>query len=292
MSVTTGDWQGYPFPPEVVASLFSKLLTGSPFAQALSPMPTDSGHVVWPLASPTGAAWVGEAQPIPAADLGDDVYTVAVCKLATIISISNESLADASFNIGNAIGRVLADSCGPIIDEGFLYGAGGDCSSGLVAIAEDAPDAEDFRQACIRAWGSLANAGAPTTSIVVFANPEPLAEEWGRVDINGQPIHANAPAGQPLLLGPGLRVVGVPVLKPEHILAVDTSMTFLVQREQVDFDISPYPGWGNDTASLRVKGRLTVACPVPHKALRSVTVTEAAPEAAATRPRRPAPAAG
>ena len=93
--VTTGHWQGVVFPADVVSRLLELGLVGSPFARSLTPQPTNRGVVSWPLVDPEGAAWVGEGQNIPAANLNDDVFTVAACKIATRISLTNESIGDA-----------------------------------------------------------------------------------------------------------------------------------------------------------------------------------------------------
>jgi HK97 family phage major capsid protein len=272
MTVTSTSWGGALTPPQVQEWLLNKLLTGSPFAQALTLVGTNRGSMVWPIVAPDGAAWVGEAQPIPTANLNDDVYMVAVCKLAAIIEASNESVSDALFPIATAIGRAIADSCGPVLDRSLLYGGGGLEPIGVFANAPAAGPAEDFRQAAIGAWGELAAAGALPENIVVFAHPVPIAAEWARVNAQGSPLHDDSPSGQPLTLGPGIRVTGVPMLDPADVLAVDTSMVFLVERDDVGMEMSDQPGWNRDTLSIRVKGRLTVAAPVPEKSMRQVVI--------------------
>ena len=270
--VTRAEWGGAPFPPDVQQWLLNKLLTGSPFANALTRQPTSRGVVVWPLVSPDGAAWVGEAQNIPLANLNDEVYQVAAVKLATIIEASNESVDDASFNIAGAVGQAIADSCGPVVDKGFLYGAGGLEPIGVLANAPASAPAADFRAAVITSWGELCAAGAKPENVVVFAHPVPLAAEWARTGTTGEPLHPDSPSGQPLTLGPGIRTVPVPMLLPVDVLAADVSMVFMVERDDVGFEMSDQAGWGRDTLSIRVKGRLAVAAPVPAKSLRKVTI--------------------
>ena len=111
--VTRQGWEGYPFPPDVQRDFLNRLLTGSPFAAALANQPTTSGTVVWPMVSPEGAAWVAEMQEFPDATLNDEAYVVAVCKLGTIITLSNESVDDSSFNLAQAVGRRPAGQLWP-----------------------------------------------------------------------------------------------------------------------------------------------------------------------------------
>ncbi len=89
------------------------VLTGAPFAQALTPLPTDRGSVAFPKAGPTGAGWVKELDPIPAVTLNDDADVIAACKLAGLIQLSNESLDDAALPIGDLVGQAIRDSMGP-----------------------------------------------------------------------------------------------------------------------------------------------------------------------------------
>ena len=160
-TITRANWNSRVWPIELAALMLSKLLTGSPFANSLTAAPTSSGVMVWPLVSPEGAAWLAEAQRFPSANLNDEVYEVAVCKLGTLISLSNESVDDTAYPLSQNVGRAIADSCGPIVDNAFLYGEGGLAPKGVWDAAPAADEAPDFRAAAIIAWGELANAGAP-----------------------------------------------------------------------------------------------------------------------------------
>ncbi len=280
MTVTRSDWQGYPFPPDVVSRLLALGLAGAPFALSLTAQPTNRGVVAWPLVDPEGAGWVGEAQPIPVASLNDDVYTVAACKIATVIDLSNESVGDSSFNLVGAVGNALRDSMGPIIDKAFLFGQAALEPKGVWGVAPEAEPLGDLRASAINAWGELAAAGAQPQNVVVFAHPTAIAAEWGRTNETGTPIHDDQ-ATDAITLGPGIRVVGVPMLTTAaDILVADVGSVFRVVRDDFSIEGSPYPGWTRDTVSLRVKGRLTVAAPTPLKSLRKVVGDGAARAAA------------
>ena len=48
--------------------------------------------------------------------MGDGADIVAACKLAGLVSLSNESLDDASIPIGELTGNAIRDSMGPTMD--------------------------------------------------------------------------------------------------------------------------------------------------------------------------------
>ena len=68
MSMTgtyTTDFTGSLWPPQLMNFFLSKLLSGSPFADSLTKLPTSAGSVVFPRTAPDEASWVSEGQPIP-----------------------------------------------------------------------------------------------------------------------------------------------------------------------------------------------------------------------------------
>jgi len=273
-TITRDAWNSRLWPIELHAQFLSKLLVGSPFASSLTAAPTSAGRMVWPLVSPEGAKWLAEAQRFPTATLNDETYEVAVCKLGGMVQLSNESISDTSYPISQNVGRAIADSCGPILDHDFLYGEGSAIvPKGVWTVAPEAAEAPDFRAAAIVSWGELADVGAQVPSIIVCARPSTIAREWSRVDNSGQPLHADAATGE-LTLGPGIRCLPVPQLEAADVLALDTSVVFRVMRE--DFRVDPSDAFEYDSTWFRVKGRFTVAAPVPEKSLRKVKIAAAA----------------
>ena len=107
MPITRASFDGVPFPPQVVNQIINLLVSGSPFANALTRFPTSNQSVAWPVAAPTGQAWVAELGTIPTVVPNDDSYIIAVKKLAGILTLSNESIADSVFNIDSALGLLL-----------------------------------------------------------------------------------------------------------------------------------------------------------------------------------------
>jgi hypothetical protein len=270
-AVSHSSYAGVPFPPEVLAQVWVTILTGSPFANAITPLPTSSGSVAFPTAAPTGADWTAEGAPIPAVTLGDSALISTPRKLAALLSLSNESLDDAVIPIGDLTGQAIRDAMGPKMDDGLLHGTGtAPQPDGILAHAPAAANHPDFRQAVIGAWGEVVQAGAPADQVWAFANASILATEWARVGTTGDPIHEDAP-DQTLTIGPGIRTVAVPSLvggtTPE-ILVADVSSLFLVIRDELSIDVNPSIYFASDSVGLRVKVRVACACPTPAKSLR------------------------
>jgi HK97 family phage major capsid protein len=270
-AVSSGSYGGVIFPPDVIAHVWVTILTGAPFAGAITSLPTSMGSVAFPQAAPTGAAWTSEGSPLPPVTLGDSALISTPRKLAALLSLSNESLDDASIPVGDLTGQAIRDAMAPTMDDGLLHGTGtAPQPDGILAHAPAAANHPDLRQAVIGAWGEVVNAGAPADQVVVFANPVILATEWMRTATTGDPIHEDSPTGT-LTLGPGIRTVAVPKLvggtTPE-ILVADVSSVYLVVRDPLVVETDPSVYFGSDSLGLRVKCRVACACPTPQKSLR------------------------
>ncbi len=265
------DFGGVLWPPQLLDYLMNKLLTGSPFADSLTKMPTSNGSVAFPITAPGQGIWLNEGEAIPSVQLNGETDIVGVCKLASLHWVSNEALGDTQFPLAAQIGKVLSDSDGPALDLGLLYGSGAPAPDGVVAKSPLAAPGADLRESAINAWGELLASGAEPSSVRVFCHPVPLATELARVGTDGQPIHPN---GGTLTLGP-VTAVPVPSLSVGHVLAVDVSSVYFVVREALSFEMSPYGdgAWTHDSQSVRVKLRAAVAAPLPEKSLRLCQVT-------------------
>jgi HK97 family phage major capsid protein len=255
----------------VLAQIWVTILTGAPFAGNITPLPTSSGSVAFPLASPSGGNWVLEGNALPPVTMGDSALISTPRKLAALLSLSNESLDDAVIPIGDLTGAAIRDSLGPTMDDGLLHGTGtAPQPDGILAHAPAAANKADMRAAVVQAWGEVVNAGAPADSVVAFANPTIIAAEWARVGTTGDPLHADSATGT-MTIGPGISVVAVPKLvggaTPE-ILVADVSSLYLVIREALVVETSRDIYFASDSLGLRVKTRVAAACPTPQKSLR------------------------
>jgi HK97 family phage major capsid protein len=272
--VSTGSFEGYPFPAEVLAMVWTTLLTGSPFAQALTPLPTSSGRVAFPVVAPTGGDWVAEGAPLPETDLHDSAYVIGCCKLAALMALSNESLSDEVVPISALVGQAIQASLGPVMDDGLLHGDGTPPQpDGIMSHVTAAAAGTDFRHAVITAAGELGDAGASASNLVAFAKPSTIAAEWARTAVSsGVPLHPDSPAGGAMTIGQGIRMVGVPKMGAD-VLVADVSQCFLVVRESLQLELSNQYFFGSDSAALRIKTRVAVGCPTPLKSLRKIVIT-------------------
>ncbi len=263
--VTTGSFQGTLHPAQVAAVL-NMLTTGAPFSgTALTPYPTNRSAVAFPTARPDRPAWLGEAEDIPVIGLGDDADIVSVCKLASIVLVSNEGVGDATVNMTQQLGDLIRDSASIELDRGILYGTDSPEPRGLVAAAPAAAGV-DLAAALTAAVGSIGDAGG--TASHLCAKPSVLADQRNVRDDNGQRLY---PEG----LGNafGLTEVGVPELAAADVLVMARDRAWLVVRNDFLVDTSRDWAFQKDALAVRLRGRFAVAAPVMSKALRKLTVT-------------------
>lgn len=242
-------------------------VTGAPFARAITPLPTERGGVAFPTAAPEGFEWIGENGTIPEVDLNDAAEIVAVAKLAGILTMSNEFVDDNELPMGDLLRKAVADSMGPKLDRGLLFGAGAPEPVGVLAAAPLTAVFPDFRQGVIAAWGELLDAGADAEQVVAFASGATVAGELARTTADDVPIHADGAAA---MVGPGIRLIPVPSLSAGEVLVADLSGLYLVLRSDFTADFSEHAGFAKDQVLLRIKGRFACACPTPEKTLRRV----------------------
>ena len=263
--VTTGSFQGTLHPAQVAAVL-NMLTTGAPFSgTALTPFPTNRSQVAFPTAKPDRPAWLGEMEDIPVIGMNDDADIVAVCKLASIVLVSNEGVGDASINMTTQLGDLIRDSASIELDRGVLYGTDSPEPKGVVAAAPPAAGA-DLAAALTNAVGSIGDAGGVASHLC--AKPSVLADQRNVRDDNGQRLY---PEG----LGNafGLTEVGCPELAAADVLVVDQSRTWLIVRNDFLVDTSRDWAFQKDALAVRLRGRFAVGAPVLAKSLRKLSVT-------------------
>ena len=263
--ILSTDFDGVTCPPEVQALVVNQLLGGAPFARSLNPLVTGASAVSWPTASPDGGDWVGEGQPLPAVEVNPAAYTVTVRKLAGTFSVSNESIDDTSFSLADAIGQVVADSLGPVLDTGLLGGDGvAPNPAGVLGAAPTVPTAGIWA-GVYAAQGAIGDAGGTATHVALM--PSTLATEAARVDAQGRPLYADG-----LSIG-GLQLVACPSLSAADALVYDGVSMRLIVRNDFAFEASPFPEFKSDLTTARVKGRFSVSWPSgPNKSMRKFTI--------------------
>ena len=263
--VTTGSFQGVLHPADV-ARVLNLLTEGAPFSgTALTPYPTNRHEVAFPTAKPDRPAWLGEMEDIPVIGMNDDADIISVCKLASIVLLSNEGLFDASVNMTAQLGELIRDSASIELDRGILYGTGAPEPAGVVAAAPPAAG-DDMAAALTAAVGSIGDAGGVASHLC--ARPSVLADQRNVRDVNGQRLY---PEG----LGNafGLIEVGCPELAAADVLVVARDRVWLVVRNDFQVDTSPDWAFQKDAMAIRMRGRFAVAAPDLPKGLRKLSVT-------------------
>lgn len=275
-AVTTGAFGGVPYPPEVVARIINLLIDVAPFAASFTRQPTNRSAIAYPVAGPTGFAWLGELAEFPTIDLDDDAYVVAVAKLGGIIDLSNESVDDPLFNVTSAMTELLRDSLSRDLDLGLLSGSGVPPEPvGVIGVAAAVTGA-DLLEAVAKARGAIGDQGGSADKIALSATA--LANADTDRDVNGQLVY---PGG--FAAAAGLTAVQVPALATP--LVYDSSRCYTVVRADPSVELSRDWHFSRDATSVRIKARVAAAIPAPLKSIRKLTIT--APDAA-----RPARAKG
>ena len=217
--ITTGSFAGTPFPPDVQAQIINLLISGTPFAASLTRQPTNRNSVAWPVASPTGFAWLNELQTFPTVDLADDAYVAAIAKIGGIVDVSNESISDTSINLSASLATVLQDSLSRDLDLGLLNGGGPPEPVGVIGVAPPALGADLLAQVTA-AKGAIGDAGGTPTALAISATA--LATEDARQGTAGLMYPAGFAAAM------GLVPVVVPALAVP--LVYDQSRCYLAVR--------------------------------------------------------------
>ena len=263
--ITTGSFGGTLTPAQVWA-LLNALVSGAPFAASLTRAETSTGRMAFPSVAPSGFAWLEELQQVPSLLLNDQTLIVSTCKVAGLLPVSAEMVADSAVNITTWVTGALADSLSRDLDLGLLHGTGSPQPDGIIAQA-DAVTGPTLTAAAGAAIAAIGEAGGTANTIAL--SPTAYAAELTAADTTGRLLHPDGLADLA-----GLNIVQVPGLDPS--LVYDASRTFLVLGQ--DSNVTPHDDPQHDAMLLLVKARANVGVPVKDQAIRKLTV--AAPDQA------------
>ena len=136
-AVSSGDFGGILVPRDVQARIINLLIEQAAFGNSITRLPTSAGEVAFPVAAPSGAAWIGELARIPLMSLNDRAEIVAVAKLAGLLDVSNEMVSDSAINITAQFTTLLRDSLSKQLDDGLLNGGGPPEPKGVIDAAAE-----------------------------------------------------------------------------------------------------------------------------------------------------------
>ena len=122
-----------------------------------------------------------EGGTIPSSGGPTAADVVSVAKLAGLVNVSNELVADTEVSITTMLQSVLVDTFSGQLDDDLLHATGtGAEPHGLLEAADPPPPGGNFREAIVTAWGEIGDAGGDTRNIVAFCRPSDMATEFAR----------------------------------------------------------------------------------------------------------------
>lgn len=259
--LTTAGWEGR-LTPAQVQQVLNELVTGAPFAGALTRVQTSTGRAFFPVAAPSGFAWLEELQQVPDLLLNDAGQVVVVAKVAGLLPVSAEMVSDSSVNVTQWVSSVIRDSLSRDIDQGILRGTGAPQPDGLIAQCP-VTAGPSLISAVGAAIAEVGEAGGQVNTLAL--SPTAFAAELTSVDPGGNLRH---PDGLTDLAG--LRLVQVPGL--EDPIVFDSGRVYLVLG--TDGQVTLHDDPRHDAVQVLVKARVNVAAPVAGKSIRRLQVSD------------------
>lgn len=132
LSIGTDSEGGYLVPEEYEKKLVEGLQDEVFFRSLATVIKTASGDRKIPIVTSKGeAAWIDEGGQFPESDDSFGQTSISAYKLATMIKVSDELLADSVFDIENYISREFARRIGAKEEEAFFIGDGSGKPTGI-----------------------------------------------------------------------------------------------------------------------------------------------------------------
>lgn len=269
MPIDHSSFAGNVFPKDVVQQVLALGLEGAPVFTSLTQRTTSRGSVAFPTGDPSGFGWVAELGEIPSVIPGADSAVAVLTKIAGLLLISNESIADADLPLQSEVGRLIAGSMAATADRDLLYGTVESDGPAGPAGAFDALEVavgDNLRAAVVDACsGIMSHGGTPTT---VLLSPNLWGDEMTRREATPTAV---GPLFQDLGL-PGLEVKVAATLESTDALVLDKTGCFALIASDYSIEASgeTAEAWSHDGVSLRIKARLALAIPTPARSARTI----------------------
>ena len=262
-AIRTGSFRGELLSPPAVQAIITAVVGGSPFLDSLTLIRSNSGTVVWPSVAFDDPKWIAEMGLIPLLDSNSDAYVVGAAKLAGIVLVSNEMVADASIPVTRQLETALRDTFSATAERDLIAGTD-DGPDGILASAP-VTAGEDLWAAAIAAKAEIAGNGGVATHIAV--NAADAGAEEGRRNNVGDPLY---PQGLGQLAG--LTVVSARSAAKPIVYDATRCYTLVRQDWQVLASSDYSPAFERDALALRIVGRLNVAVPTPDRSIRALDI--------------------
>jgi len=133
LKIGTDTEGGFLVPEEFERTLIQALEEENVVRQIAKVISTGSDRKIPVVATKGAASWVDEEGAIPESDDSFGQYNLSAFKLATMIKVSDELLADSVFDIESYIAQAFAGRIGTKEEEAFLTGDGAGKPTGIFA---------------------------------------------------------------------------------------------------------------------------------------------------------------
>lgn len=205
------------------------------------------------LLSNGNASWVGELQPIPSSAPDADDVVLTPKKLANLVSLSNESIADSSVSTLDTVGDAMTRSAGRAMDlQAFSALPATDISpAGLLDASRALPTtAGTVNIATIRARiAALVGIGARPAAVYVsaadFAKLDAENDSTGRGLLEPDPTRPGATTIA------GARLFVVPLATGWSIIC-EPAQVLLGLRKDASVELSKHAAFGSDATTARI----------------------------------------
>jgi HK97 family phage major capsid protein len=204
-----------------------------------------------------GAAWYDELEPIgPGDPTGDDVV-LQPRKCAALTTLSNESVADSSPSVLDAVGVAMTRAVALAVDKAFFTGTGGKQPVGLLTLSglPSTPGAVDYA-GLVSASGAIRAAGGKPD--VAYVNAADLTALQLATDGFDRPLIQPDPTQGMSETIAGLRVYPTPAVPTGTALVAQADQIVVAVREDASVEVSEHVLFGSDGTQARVIARADV----------------------------------
>jgi HK97 family phage major capsid protein len=198
--------------------------------------------------------WVAEGQDIPSDAPDADTLLLSPKKLANVVSLSNESIGDASVSVLNAVGDAMTRAVGTAVDAKAFSSDAGTATSppGLLQAGIPGGAGTVTVDGILDAIGVIGAAGGVANA--VYLNPVDLTGVRKEVVTGGYSISdPTAPGAEAI---GGARLYPTPAMTPSTALVAQADQIVVGLRQDASVSFSPDAGFTSDSTLARVVARV------------------------------------